>query len=69
MIIAMASNLESISYVFFDRDVRKLRLSNLNDWHKYPRPQTEKRLKETNLLRQWADVTQLGEPEVVEDES
>ncbi len=53
--IDMSSNLERISYGFFDRDVRKLRLSNLNDWHKYPRSQTEKRLRETNLLRQWAD--------------
>ena len=65
----MSSNLERISYGFFDRDVRKLRLSNLNDWHKYPRSQTEKRLRETNLLRQWADVSRLEEPEADENAS
>jgi hypothetical protein len=59
--IDMSSNLERISYIFFDKDVRKLRLNNLNDWHKYLRPQTEKRLNDTNLLRQWSDVSQLGE--------
>jgi hypothetical protein len=67
--IDMSSNLERISYIFFDRDVRKLRLNNLNDWHKYPRPQTEKRLNETNLLRQWSDVSQLGESDADEDAS
>lgn len=67
--IDMSSNLERISYGFFDRDVRKLRLSNLIDWHKYPRSQTEKRLRETNLLRQWADVARLEEPETDEDAS
>jgi hypothetical protein len=67
--IDMSSNLERISFVFFDRDVRKLRLSNLNDWHKYPRQQTEKRLNETNLLRQWADVSRLAESKADEGES
>lgn len=68
--IDMSSNLERISHVFFDRDVRKLRSSNLNDWHKHARPQTEKRLKESNLLRQWADVSGLlEEPEADEDAS
>ena len=65
----MSSSLERISYLFFDRDLRKLRLSNLNDWHKYPRQQTEKRLKETHLLRQWADVSRLAEPEGDHDAS
>jgi hypothetical protein len=65
----MSSNLERMSFVFFDRDVRKLRLSNLNDWHKYPRQQTEKRLNETNLLRQWADVSRLAESKADEGES
>jgi hypothetical protein len=67
--IDMSSNLERMSFVFFDRDVRKLRLSNLNDWHKYPRQQTEKRLNETNLLRQWADVSRLAESKADEGES
>jgi hypothetical protein len=65
--IDISSNLERISYVFFNKDVRKLRLSNLNDWHKYPRSQTEKRLNETSLLRQWSYVSQLGQPSTDED--
>jgi hypothetical protein len=67
--IDISANLERISFVFFDRDVRRLRLSNLNDWHKYPRQQTEKRLNETHLLRQWADVSRLAEAKTDEDES
>lgn len=61
--IDISSNLERLSFAFFDRDVRRLRLSSLNDWHKYPPAQTEKRLSETNLLRQWADVSCMAESE------
>jgi len=33
-----------------------LRLSDLNDWHKYPRQVTESRLQDTVLLSRWAEI-------------
>jgi hypothetical protein len=58
--IDISASLERVAFSFFGRDVRRLKLSNLNEWHKYPREHTEQRLKETQLLRRWNEVSQLA---------
>jgi len=54
--IDLSSELEKKSFAFFEKDVRRLKLSNLKEWHKYKRPETEKRLKKTALLSQWEKI-------------
>ena len=57
--IDLSSELEKKSFAFFEKDVRRLKLSNLKEWHKYKRPETEKRLKKTALLSQWEKIQRL----------
>jgi hypothetical protein len=47
--IDLSASLEKQAFEFFARDIRKLRLNNLQDWHKYPRPETERRFMNTAL--------------------
>ena len=54
--IDLSSELEKKSFAFFEKDVRRLKLSNLKKWHKYKRPETENRLKKTALLSQWEKI-------------
>ena len=49
--IDLSSNLEKKAFAFFETGVRKSKLDSLDAWHKYKRPVTEKRLRETVLLR------------------
>jgi len=57
--IDISASLERAAFSFFEKDVRRLKLSNLDEWHKYPREQTEKRLKETQLLQRWSEWSPL----------
>lgn len=58
--VDISARLERAAFEFFEKDIRRLKLSDLNEWHKYPREQTEQRLKETQLLRRWSEVTRLA---------
>jgi hypothetical protein len=57
--IELSSSLEKKAYEFFTRDIKKLRLNSLDDWHKYKRPETERRLQATALLRRSEEIAQL----------
>ncbi len=57
--IDISANLERVAFRFFEKDARRLKLSNLDEWHKYPREQTEKRLKDTRLLQSWSEWSPL----------
>jgi len=54
--IDLSSKLERAAFEFFTKEARNLRLSNLNEWHKYPLQTTQSRLKDTVLLSKWADI-------------
>ena len=57
--IDLSSNLEKKSFAFFGKKVRRLKLSNLNKWHKYKLSATETRLKKTALLSQWDKIRRI----------
>jgi hypothetical protein len=54
--IDLSSKLEKAAFEFFTKEARNLCLSDLNDWHKYPREVTESRLQDTVLLSKWAEI-------------
>ena len=54
--ITLSSELEKNTFEFFGREVERLRPGNLREWHKYERPETERRLGESILLSQWEDI-------------
>jgi hypothetical protein len=49
--IELSSSLERKAFRFFERGIRKLRLDSLQKWHKYKRPETERRLSATVLVQ------------------
>lgn len=61
--IDLSSSLEKKSFAFFGKEVRNLKLSNLKEWHKYKRSETEARLKKTILLSQWQKIAGIVAPE------
>ena len=65
--VDISSRLERAAFAFFEKEMRQLRLSNLEEWHKYPREQSEQRLKETQLLSRWSEVNQLASSQGASD--
>ena len=61
--LALSSDLETKSFEFFGKEVRRLKLSNLKKWHKYKRAETEKRLKRTELLSRWEKIKRIATAE------
>ncbi len=59
--IDLSSELERKAFEFFELDMFELRLSSLSDWHKYPRIDTEKRLRGTQLMLRLGEIVQLWE--------
>lgn len=57
--VDISTSLERAAFSYFEKDARRLVLSNLTEWHKYPREETERRLKDTQLLRRWAEWSPL----------
>jgi hypothetical protein len=51
--INLSSNLEKVAFGYFEREVRKLKLGDLAEHHKYAPEETEHRLRETILIGQW----------------
>lgn len=60
--VDLSSSLEASAFSFFERDIHRLRLSNLREWHKHPRAETERRLKAMQLFQRWEDIQRLGAP-------
>jgi hypothetical protein len=58
--IALSSSVERTAYSFFKKDIRCLRLSDFSEWHKYPREETERRLKGSRLLQAWDEIGAIG---------
>ncbi|MGA4495289.1 hypothetical protein [Vreelandella venusta] len=59
--IDISASLERAAFRFFEKDARRLKLSSLDEWHKYPREQTEKRLNDTQLLQRWSEWSPLAQ--------
>jgi hypothetical protein len=49
--VDLSSSLEKKAFQFFQTGIRKLRPDSLNQWHKYKRPETERRLGSTLLVK------------------
>ena len=49
--IDLSSSLEKYAFEFFRTGVRQLQLHSLDEWHKYERAETERRLGETMLAK------------------
>ncbi len=67
--IHLSSELEKRAFNFFEHDVHQLKLNKLNEWHKYQRDETEKRLHGTVLLQKWDKVQAYRKSKINEDES
>ena len=52
--VDLSSSLERRAFRFFERGIRKLRLDDLQKWHKYERPETDRRLGATALVQKQA---------------
>jgi len=63
-LIALSSSLEKIVYRFFEKDIRKLRISSLAKWHKYPRSETESKLFATELLKHQKAIASMSHPDL-----
>jgi hypothetical protein len=57
--VKLSSELEKCAFLFFESDIRKLKAADLRSWHKYPHEETQRRLKETNLIRRCDEVAAL----------
>jgi len=49
--INFSSSLEKLAFDFFTKDLTKMKLNDLRQWHKYPIKTTQKRLNETAFLK------------------
>jgi hypothetical protein len=58
--IDLSSALERQTFSFFENDIRRLKLNDLHDWHKYPRDETDRRLNATRLLQNAQDILKLS---------
>jgi hypothetical protein len=54
--IDLSSKLEKLAFEYFKEEALDLRLNDLTEWHKYPLPETEARLKDTAILQRWAEI-------------
>jgi len=56
--IDISNRLERAAFAFLQRDVRRLSIGNLDEWHKYPREVTVERLRGTRLLSKWDEIAE-----------
>jgi len=55
-LIGFSSNIEKLSFLFFSKDLGRLKLNDLEKWHKYPPEKTEAKLKATSLFTRRSDI-------------
>jgi hypothetical protein len=60
--IDLSSSLERKVQGFFARDLRKLRIGSFDDWHKYPKEETLRRLEATELMKHQLDIAERSHP-------
>jgi len=54
--VDLSSQIEKRAFKFFQKDLPRLRLNDLTKWHKYPINTTQKRLKETAILKRQNEI-------------
>ncbi len=57
--IDLSSALEKVAYEYFENEIEKRQLSDLAEWHKYPRQKTETRLSGMLLISKWDSVKEV----------
>jgi hypothetical protein len=50
--INLASRLENLAFNFFRYEIASLRLNQHNEWHKYPKAETQRKFSHTEFIRQ-----------------
>jgi hypothetical protein len=57
--IKLSGDLEKCAFRFFESDIHRLEAADLRSWHKYPLEETQRRLKETNLIQRCDEIAAL----------
>jgi hypothetical protein len=57
--IEFSGHLERIAYRLFEKDLYKLKLSDLKKWHKYEKSEIIKRLQNTELLKKEKEINRI----------
>lgn len=57
--IDFSSSLEKLAFAFFAKDLTKMKLNDLNQWHKYPIKTTQKRLDETAFWKNKDEILKI----------
>ena len=57
--IDFSSSLEKLAFDFFAKDLTKMKLNNLTEWHKYPVKTTQKRLNETAFFKNKDEILKI----------
>lgn len=65
-IINLSTSLEKKVMLYFENDIRKLKLSSLAKWHKYKLKQTIARLNSTELMRNQEAISTSSHPVMAE---
>jgi hypothetical protein len=55
--IDQAASLENLAFDFFRKDIFKLALNKHDEWHKFPKAETNRRFAETNLVKRAEEIT------------
>lgn len=61
--ITMSVNLRRDTVSYLSKDAISFKLRDLNGWHKYKRPHTEKRLNDTQLLKEYTKYLEMSQQE------
>ena len=57
--IDFSSSIEKLAFDFFAKDLTKMKLNDLHQWHKYPVKTTQKRLNETAFLKNKDEILKI----------
>lgn len=57
--IDFSASIEKLAFRFFENDLYSLKLHKLEEWHKYPIDETERRLRKTAFYERWGEVASI----------
>lgn len=63
--ISFSQRIEQLAFEFFTTDLDKLKLNDLQEWHKYPEEETLQKLEETDLFKKGDQINSVIGREVI----
>ncbi|RKQ49475.1 hypothetical protein BXY85_0464 [Roseivirga pacifica] len=57
--VNLAMSIENITFQFFRHEITKLRINKLDEWHKYPKEETNKRFSKTELMTRSKEIEKI----------